>query len=243
MTASEDASEDASELRQQLQAAGRYMHANALAWGNAGNISARLGAGHLLVSASGTDLGDLAEADLVVCPVVEDPAWQPTRRPSKEMPMHRAIYAERPEINAVLHASPLYSTLIACARVELPADLFVEDMYYLERVARVPYCHPGSPALGEAVRAQARMANVLLLDNHGVLVYDTSLREALMGLHTLEMVSRLWLAARGAQLDLQPLDPAVVADFLDRSGYRPRRAWPDPAASADPSAGSQGADR
>ena len=139
--------------------------------------------------------------------------------------MHHAIYEQRPEIGAVLHASPFYSTLFACAEVTVPADWFVEDMYYLERVARVGYLHPGSPELGEAVRAKARQANILLLENHGVLVYDTSLQEALMGLQTLEIVCHMAITARSAGLEMRSLPAATVADFLTNSGYRPRREW------------------
>jgi hypothetical protein len=96
----------------------------------------------------------------------------------------------------------------------------------LERVARVPYAHPGTEALGEAVGREARNANVLLLENHGVLVYDTSVREALMGLHTLEMVARMVVMARAAGLPLKSIPRGTVADFLEHSRYRPRRRWP-----------------
>lgn len=211
---------------EELRAAGRYMLANELAWGNAGNLSARTGAERYLISASGTRLGELAPEDLVACTVGQEAAGASGRRPSKERPMHEAIYAARPEINAVLHASPLHSTLLACAGEAPPASWFVESMYYLERVARVPYCHPGSAALGEAVAAQARAANVLLLENHGVLVYDTSVREALMALHTLELACRMWLLARGAGLRVRGLAPEVAEAFLGGAGYRPRREWP-----------------
>lgn len=211
---------------EELRAAGQYMLANELAWGNAGNLSARTGADRYLITASGTRLGELEPADLIECTVGQESAVVGGRRPSKERPMHEAIYAARPEIRAVLHASPLHSTLFACADEAPPASWFVESMYYLERVARVPYCHPGSAELGAAVAAQARAANVLLLENHGVLVYDTSVREALMGLHTLELACRMWLIARGAGLQVRGLDPAVMDDFLSRAGYRPRREWP-----------------
>jgi L-fuculose-phosphate aldolase len=223
---------EADKLRQGLREAGRYMLANDLAWGNAGNISARLGADAMLITASGTHLGDLAGDDLIACPLDARAPADYARKPSKEMPMHRAVYNIRPEIGAVLHASPFYSTLVACSDVDLPGDLFVEDMYYLERVARVPYCHPGSAALGEAVAAHAAQANILLLDNHGVLVYEANLREALMALHTLEFVCRLVLAARGAGVPLRALPPEVVGDFLAHSGYRPRRQWPAPGGAA-----------
>ena len=219
----------ATELRKQLQSAGRYMLANELAWGNAGNLSAQLDGESMLITASGTQLGDLAPEDLVTCPLdaaLPVPRLPGARRPSKEMPMHRAVYNTRPEVQAVLHASPFYSTLVACSDLALPANLFVEDMYYLERVARVPYCHPGSRELGEAVRAHAAEANILLLENHGVLVYDTSLREALMAMHTLEFVCRMVVTTRSAGANLSALPTDTVEDFLARSGYRPRRQWP-----------------
>jgi 3-dehydro-4-phosphotetronate decarboxylase len=212
------------EARQQLQVAGRYLLANDLAWGNAGNISARLNPGRYLITASGTHLGELNENDFVECSF--DGPLPGSRKPSKETPIHRAIYEQRPEIGAVLHASPFYSTLVACADLAIPTDLFVEDMYYLERVERVAYLHPGSALLGEAVRTKARGANILLLENHGVLVYDTSIREALMGLQTLEMVCRMAITARSAGLELRSLPASTVEDFLSSSGYRPRREWP-----------------
>ena len=214
---------DSNEARRGLQSAGRYMLDNNLAWGNAGNISARLGPDRYLITASGTRLGELQDDDFVECsfaaPLSKD------RKPSKETPMHRAIYEQRPEIGAVLHASPFYSTVVACTEIDLPADLFVEDMYYLERVERVAYFHPGSLELGKAVYARARQADILLLENHGVLVYDSSIREALMGLQTLEMVCRMAITARSANLKLRSLPTSTVADFLTNSGYRPRREW------------------
>jgi L-fuculose-phosphate aldolase len=209
----------------QLQAAGRYMVEHDLTWGNAGNVSARTGIERYVITASGTRLGELATDDLVECGIGQATVTATGRKPSKERPMHEAIYAVRPEINAVLHASPFYSTLIACSDITIPSNWFVESMYYLERVARVPYCHPGSVELGEAVREHAADANVLLLDNHGVLVYDTSVTEALNAMHTLEMTCRMWLQARSAGVTLRELPQPVVKDFLVGAAYKPRREW------------------
>jgi L-ribulose-5-phosphate 4-epimerase len=214
---------DLNEARKGLQAAGRYMLDNDLAWGNAGNISARLSPDRYLITASGTRLGELADDDFVECSFEGVVAGD--RKPSKETPMHRAIYEQRPEIGAILHASPFYSTLVACAAIQIPADLFIEDMYYLERIEHVGYFHAGSRELGEAVQGKAGQANILFLDNHGVLVYDTSIQEALMGLQTLEMVCRMAITARSAGLELRSLPASTVTDFLERSGYRPRREW------------------
>jgi len=214
---------DLNEARQGLKSAGRRLLEHDLTWGNDGNLSVRLNHDRYLITASGTRLGELGDDDFVECSF--NGPLSGSGKPSKETPMHRAVYEQRPEIRAVLHASPFYSTLVACTDMPIPADLFVEDMYYIERVARVAYFHPGSPELGEAVREQAREANILLLENHGVLVYDTSIGEALMGLQTLEMVCRMAITARSAGLELRSLPAATVADFLDNSGYRPRREW------------------
>jgi L-fuculose-phosphate aldolase len=216
------------DLRAQLQHAGRYLLDNDLTWGNSGNLSARSAATHCLITASGTQLGNLGEDDFVECPLTssERPDSPGSPKPSKELPMHTAVYKARPEINAILHASPFYSTLIACSAMDVPGDLFVENMYYLERVGRVRYCHPGSAELGIAVGKQATTANILLLDNHGVLVYDTSVSEALMALHTLELVCKMVITARSADLSFNHLPTTTVSDFLTNAGYRPRREWP-----------------
>jgi L-fuculose-phosphate aldolase len=105
--------------------------------------------------------------------------------------------------------------------------MFVESMYYLERVARVPYAHPGSTRLGEWVAEKAAQANLLLLENHGVLAYDASLDEALMGVQAFELAAKTWITARSAGIDLNLISPEVMQDFLTNSGYRPRRSWPE----------------
>jgi L-fuculose-phosphate aldolase len=58
-----------------------------------------------------------------------------------------------------------------------------------------------------------------------VLVYDVSIQEARMALHTLEMACRMLLTARMLKMDLNGLPPQTVSDFLDRAGYKARRSW------------------
>ena len=220
------------ELREALRTTGRTMIRESLTWGNAGNLSARVRDEAFVITASGTHLGELGENDFVRCSLSGEVAG--SARPSKEVPMHRAVYETRPDANAVLHGAPFYSTLAACSGLDIPAGLFVESMYYLENVARVPYHHPGSEALGAAVGERANEANVLLLENHGVLVFDTSVAEALQALQVLELTCRMLVTAQRGGLELRPLSEATVTDFLEHSGYKPRRRWPNGAkAEAD----------
>ncbi|MFB5196828.1 class II aldolase/adducin family protein [Neobacillus sp. KR4-4] len=213
------------DLKRQLRETGKYMMQYDLAWGNSGNISAKTEENSFLITSSGTYLGDLDLEDFAECSIETGQGIGSGRKPSKEIPMHLAIYETRPEIGAVLHASPLYSTLVASSNIEIPSSWFVEGMYYLEKIERVPYAHPGSKELGELVREQAKKANILLLENHGVLVYDTSLKEAKMALQTLEMACRMLVISQKAGVHIQELSEEKVQSFLVDSGYKPRRKW------------------
>lgn len=211
-------------LHRSLADAGAFLVAQRLAWGKSGNLSGRLDSDTMLVSASGGGLGDLTADDLV--PVrLADGTWDGPRAPSKEVPMHAAIYRARPDAHVVLHASPECTTLLACSAENLPSGLFIESMYYLERVAWVDFHPPGSTELGAAVGAAAVSADVILLRNHGAIVFDTSLPEAIMRLQTLEFAARLLLTARGAGIPLQAVADEQVRDFLRSGRYKPRKPW------------------
>jgi 3-dehydro-4-phosphotetronate decarboxylase len=209
----------------ELQSIGKVLTDKGLTWGNAGNISIRTGEDRYLISASGTCLGELENEDFVECSIKENNTLYGFKKPSKETPMHRAIYETRPDIHSVLHASPFYSTMLACTNMEVPTDWFVEDMYYLERVERIPYFHPGSSALGEAVREKTRKTNIILLENHGVIVYDINTTEAEVALQTLENVCRMLIMSKCANLKMNALSGETVENFLNNSGYRKRREW------------------
>ncbi|MEN1967952.1 class II aldolase/adducin family protein [Lentibacillus sp. N15] len=211
------------EVIKKLQQTGLFMMDNNLAWGTAGNISARLQDDQFYVSASGTYLGEMEIDDFSLC---FKEGLMEGRKPSKEYIMHQGIYEERPEINAILHASPFYSTLIACSDIQLPSNYFVEAMYYLERIERIPYYHPGSQELAQAVKEKAKKTNVMLLENHGVIVYDKSLKEARMALQTLEYTARMHVNALQKDIGMQGLSREQELDFLENAGYKPVRDWP-----------------
>ena len=207
----------------QLIDAGRWVAEKGMTWGSAGNMSIRLNEEEVLITASGTSFGALTE-DSFTLYNIRTGAWS-GGKPSKELPVHLGIYRQSPWAGAALHASPFHTTLAAASDLELRNDLFVENMYYLQRLAYVPYEHPGSDALAEAVAEAAPRANVIMMKNHGVILYDATMAEAMQGLEVLENTCRMCLAARSAGLTFAPVEPAKVEDFLLRSGYRTPRAW------------------
>ncbi|MEG2469491.1 MAG: class II aldolase/adducin family protein [Comamonas sp.] len=209
------------EAIQTLIDTGRQMMEKGLTWGTAGNLSLRLDDTHMLITASGTDMGALDEESFTLCNLATGQTQG--RRASKEMPMHAAVYQQAPWAQAVAHASPHYATLASASDLAVRNDLFVENMYYLQKVRRVPYCHPGSERLSRAVGEAAPFANVLLLCNHGVVTFDQNMSEALAALEMLENTCRMQVTMMAAGIKASPVSEEMRQDFLLRANYRPVR--------------------
>jgi len=200
------------ETRENLKRCGRTLSERGLVWGRSGNISARAESNAFLISAAGAELGALRDEDLVVCRTDSD-SWEGARRPSIERNMHRGIYQACEQAKAVIHSQPFYSTLVACSDLAVRTDLFPEAMAYLGEVGRVPYHHAGSPELAEAATQKARSCQVMLLENHGVLCWGSSLDGVLLRTATLEFLCRLLVVSQAGGIAMNFLGDAVADDF------------------------------
>ena len=206
--------------KQEIIETGRWIMEKNLTWGTSGNISVREG-DHIYVTASGTVIGDLHEEDITVVDL-EGKVLE-GKKPSKETGMHLEVYRKRPEVAAVLHASPFWTTFAACTTMEMKTDLFIESMYYDEKLVRVPYFHAGSSALAEAVSEVAEKTHVILMEHHGMLCYDQNLKECRSALEVTENVCRMNIMAQSAGIPLQELPKETVRDFLEGGYYKKRR--------------------
>ena len=207
----------------ELREYGRLCVERRLVAGSAGNISLRLDEQEFVISRRGARLDRLEPGDLVRC-ALDGETWVGDVRPSTETPMHRAIYQVQPEAQAILHTSPFYTTLVACSDIELRVDLTPEGMAYLNNVGRVPYLHPGTVELAQAARREA-VHNVIILDNHGLLVWSRTLDEALLVSEMMERHCQTLVFARLGEgaFHLHWLGEAVQRDF-ERLRYARRAA-------------------
>lgn len=202
--------------RQELCELGHYLGARGLAWGTSGNISLRVDEQSFLISASGAWLGNLTPEQTTLCFLHREEVAG--AKPSVETPMHRAIYRNRPDAQVVVHVSPPYTTLIACSSLQIPTDLNIENIFYLGRITRIPFIHPGTQHLAEAVGEAVREHETVILSNHGVITFHRSVPDVLMRVESFEMSCRLVVLARMANIPLNHL-PAEVAEEL-RGGYQ-----------------------
>jgi L-fuculose-phosphate aldolase len=181
-------------LRRAIVRACKRLDQKGLVAGAEGNVSARTRGG-ALVTPAGRCKADIRASELV--PV--DGAGRGTRRgrvPSSEVAMHAAIYAERPDVGAVVHAHPVAATAFAAAKKPLPRGALAELAAIVGPVPMVPYHRPGTAALGRAVARALRGANVAFLANHGTVAVGPTMDVALQRMESLEQGARIVLAAR-----------------------------------------------
>ena len=192
-----------SKLREEICRLGESLFTRGLTFGSAGNISARLEDGWLIIptnfSLGRLDPARLAKLDANGKLVSGEP-------PTKETFLHRAMYSERPQAGAVVHLHSTYSVAVsALADVDAANVLPPITAYYVMRVGRLPlvaYYPPGDPALADAVQRLAGKHHAVLLANHGPVVAGSTLDAAANAIEELEETAKLFLLLRGSKVRL-----------------------------------------
>jgi L-fuculose-phosphate aldolase len=161
-----------------------------------GNLSILDEAGDLWITPSGIDKGALLPQD-IMC-LRADGSEEGPHKPSSELPFHRAIYARRPDLHAVLHAHSPALVTYSMAR-QIPDTRIIPQAHRVcGPVGYAPYARMGSQQLGDRL-AEAFGAghNVVLLENHGAAMAGVDLLEAFQRLETLDFCARTLIHARG----------------------------------------------
>jgi ribulose-5-phosphate 4-epimerase/fuculose-1-phosphate aldolase len=185
-------------LRREIVEVGRSLFARGLSPGTSGNVSARVDGGFLLTPTNAS-LGTLDPERLSL--LDGDGRHVGGDRPTKEVWLHLAMYAERPDAQAIVHLHSTHAVAVACLADADPADVLPPlTPYYVMRVGRlplVPYGRPGDDSLAGAVRELARDHHALLLANHGPIAAGASLAAAAAAVEEIEETAKLVLLTQG----------------------------------------------
>jgi len=158
-----------------------------------GNLSARCAPDRVLTTPSGVDKGRLAPEDLVE--VELDGTVHGDGRPSTEIDMHLAIYAERPDLQAICHGHPPHATAFAAAHRALDGCVLPEIVCEFGAVPLTEYGTPSTDEVADSVRPVFRDHDVALLRNHGVVVAATTPTKAFHRMETVERLAQItWIA-------------------------------------------------
>ncbi len=179
-------------VKDRMVQVGKRIYSTGLAVAKSGNISARLDDETMLITATGTFLGDLGHADIVSVDI-ETGKTSADKRPSSELPLHSLVYKNFPA-KIVIHChAPLINGYFA-VNASLKALTF-ETKFYL---GEVPVVEQDTPTVTkpELVVEALKNNNLAVLKNHGVVAIGDTFEDALALIEALEEAVRVAAVAR-----------------------------------------------
>lgn len=207
------------QARDRIVEIGRSLHQRGLSPGSSGNISCRADDGWLLTPTNSC-LGELCPSNL--SKLDWDGNLLSGDKPSKESPLHLALYRNRPAAGAIIHLHSTYSAAVSCLDGLDPCSCIPPlTPYFVMRVGRIPlipYYRPGDSALAMEVGNAAPRHSALLLANHGPVVSGEDLDAALNSIEELEETAKLLLLLHGQRT--RELTRAQIQDLSDQFGAR-----------------------
>ena len=176
----------------------------------------------MLISPSGFALDEVGEKDWVRVDIHTGSVADPAGRPSSEVSMHRAIYRERQDVNAVVHTHPPVTiAVISSGHSEIPF-MFPDQVAIAGLTPSIPYVIPCSEELASAVvHALGQDASVLLLQNHGHIAVGATLEQAYTRTEIVEDAARVfWMAKTMGQPRILTDGEADAILGLEAEKYR-----------------------
>jgi L-fuculose-phosphate aldolase len=183
----------APELKQQLADALRMLEQAEVIDFN-GHMSCRLpGTPHILINSGKSVRSALTAADIIAIDLDGKPVDGDVV-PPMEFHLHTEIYRRRPDVNAVAHTHPLWSTLFSMAgeRVQ-PVTMQAAVMGPIQLFDKTASIN--QKPLGEELAAALGPHRVVMLKSHGAAVVGADIVEAfVMGIYLEETAKRQYMA-------------------------------------------------
>src|ERR1700721_229320 len=162
--------------RQSIIDACRQMNSLGINQGTSGNISLRDGDG-MLITPTSVPSDTMTPDQIVFMKLDSEPGAG--QRPSSEWRFHRDILKARPEVNAVVHAHPPFSTMLAIMGMEIPPVHYMIACAGGDTIPCAPYATFGTEELSRHAVAALEDRSACLLAHHGMIAIGTSLAKAM----------------------------------------------------------------
>lgn len=197
-------------LKKEIINVGKRLYQTGLAVAKSGNISAWLDDKHILITATGTSLGNLKYRDIVKVDL-ETGRSCGNINPSSELPLHSLVYKNF-KAKTVLHCHPPLINGYFAVADDLKALTF-ETKFYL---GDLPVVAQETPTVTkpELVIAALKINNLVVLKNHGIVAIADKFSDCLSLTEALEEAVRTTALARIFKKDiLDDLDKAMKDDL------------------------------
>ena len=117
-------------------------------------------------------------------------------KPSSELEMHMILYRNREDVNAVIHTHPVYTTVLACLRQDLPAIDYMIAVTGATKVRCAEYASYGTKELAENAYKAMGSSLAVILANHGLTPAGKDVANAFNITVQVEYISNLYIKAR-----------------------------------------------
>jgi len=201
-------------LREEVTRVAEELFAAQLITATGGNVSARIpGTQEAWITPSQLFKGRLT-ADMMVRLDLDGNAADPdAAAPSSERLLHCEIYRARPDVEAVVHAHAAYATILGVSGI--PFTPVTTEAAFFGDIPRVPFIMPGSRELAVAVREALGAGSAVLMQNHGLVVAASSLRQAANAAEIVERVSQIIWSCHAVGKRPPSLPKDVLATLRD----------------------------
>ncbi|MET4638901.1 class II aldolase/adducin family protein [Mycetocola sp. 2940] len=206
-----------STVRKELVSMGRELVDAGLSPGRSGNLSIRTG-NTIIMTPTNVSLGSLSVNALSI--VSLDGTHLDGPRPSKEVPLHLAMYRRDPAAQSVVHVHSENATAASCVEpwsahhAILPATPYL--LMKVGQVPLIPYFAPGDPAQADAILRFDLTFSAALLANHGSIAAFPTLAQAQTAVTEIEEAARTALLIRGQNFRL--LTGEQIVELTERNG-------------------------
>lgn len=185
------------DIKIQICEIGKRIYDRGMVAANDGNISVKVNEHEFLCTPTGVSKGYMTPQ--CICKIDQNGQVIEANgdyRPSSEMKMHLRVYEKRSDINAVVHAHPVYATSFAIVGIPLDSPIIPEAVISLGAVPIVPYGTPSTMQIPDALSPFLPSYDAVLLQNHGALAYSDTLLGAYHKMESLEFYAKLLYTSR-----------------------------------------------
>jgi len=144
--------------------------------GTSGNISVRWQGG-LLITPTSLPYDQMTPEDIVFLDMDGRPSGD--NQPSSEWRFHRDIMKAKPEVGAIVHAHPMYSTIIAIMGKEIPPLHYMIAVAGGHTIPLAPYATFGTEELSRNAVTALKDRAACLLQHHGLIATGPTLDKAM----------------------------------------------------------------
>jgi len=204
------------QLKSELICLGRKLYDLRLVAGVSGNLSARLDKNNILITATGTAMGDLKRDEIIKVDFTKQSDLA-NKRLTSEFPLHKLIY-ESLSNKVIIHCHPALANGYFAIYSDIKALTF-ETKLYLGQVPVIPQETPAVTNPKEVLEA-LKSSNLVVLKNHGVVCIADDFKAALHLIENLEEAIKTISIARLFKKDiLDDLDKTLKDNLITQNIY------------------------